>query len=101
MATTLTAQMSLDQSAAQTQWTTTKNTAKTIPDKINAAQATFGLIAVTGAPGPAGTVTFTVTHAQTDAALADLRTVVQQVLDDIDATQAAINALVPTVTSVA
>jgi hypothetical protein len=101
MATTLTATLSLDTTAANAQWTTTKNLAKTIPDKINAAQATFSQIAVTGAPGPSGTVTFTVNHAQTDSALADLRSTVQQVLDDIDATQSAVNALAPTVTNVA
>jgi hypothetical protein len=100
MATTLTAQLSLDQSAAAAQWTATKNVAKTIPDKINAVQSTFALIAVTGSPGAAGTVNFTVSHSDSDAALADLRTTVQTVLDDIDATQADLNALVPIVTQV-
>ena len=95
----LTAQLTLDLSAVQTQWTATKNVAKTVPDKIQAVQATIAGITVAGAPA-GSTVAFTVSHATTDLTLADLRTTVQTLLDDIDLTQSLLNAATPVVTNV-
>jgi hypothetical protein len=95
----LTAQLTLDLSAVQTQWVAAKNVAKVVPDKIQAVQATIGGITVAGAPA-GSTVAFTVSHASTDAALADLRTTVQSLLDGIDQTQLLLNAAAPVVTNV-
>ena len=95
----LTAQLTLDLSTVQTQWAATKNVAKDVPIKIQAVQATISGISVAGAPA-GSTVAFTVTHASTDAALADLRTTVQTLLDDIDQTQSLLNAAAPIVTNV-
>jgi hypothetical protein len=97
---TLTATLNLDLSAAQTQWTATKNAAAALPAKIQAVQATLASITVAGTPGAAGTFTFTVSDAQTIAALADLLTAEQALHDAIVQTQAQLNALVPTVTNV-
>jgi hypothetical protein len=100
VATTLTATLSLDLTAAQTQWTAAKNAAKALPDKVQAVQATLSSITVSGTPGAAGTFTFTVSDAQTVAALADLLTAEQTLHDAIVQTQAQLAALVPTVTGV-
>ena len=97
---TLTATLNLDLSAAQTQWTATKNLAKAIPDKIQAVQVTLSSITVSGTPGAAGTFTFAVSDAQTVAALSDLLTAELALHDAIVQTQAQLNALVPTVTAV-
>ena len=97
---TLTATLNLDTAAVQTQWTATKNLAKALPDKIQAVQATLAGITVSGTPGAAGTFTFTVSDAQTVAALADLLSAELALHDAIVQTQAQLNALVPTVTQV-
>jgi hypothetical protein len=97
---TLTATLNLDLTAAQTQWTTTKQAAAALPALIQAVQATFAGITVAGTPGAAGTFTFTVSDAQTVAALSNLLTAELALHDAIVQTQAQLAALAPTVTQV-
>src|SRR5215813_9457353 len=101
MATTLTATLSLDMTTAQTQWTTTKQAISQLPALAQAVQATLGQISVTGAPGAPGTMTYTVSDAQTTVAVGNLLAAAQSVVDDIKQFQADLDALVPTVTNVA
>ena len=96
----LTAQLTLDLSAAQTQWTAAKNAAKALPDKVQAVQATLAGITVSGTPGAGGTFTFVISDAQTVSTLSDLVIAAQALLDAVNQTQVALAATVPTVTQV-
>jgi hypothetical protein len=98
----LTAQLTLDMSGAQTQFTAVKNAVSALPPLVQAVQATIPSITLTGTAGaPAsGTVTFVVDNAQTDAAVANLLTQATTLRDAVVALQGQLDAMAPVVTSV-
>jgi hypothetical protein len=89
----LTATLTLDLSTCQTRWQAAKQATAALPAKIQAVQATLGGITVQGAPGPAGTMTFTATVTDTATAAADLHAAVQALLAAVEQFQADLASL--------
>lgn len=96
----LTAQLTLDLSAAQATFTAVKNASSGLPAKIQAVQATIPSITVTGTPA-GSSVAFVVDNAQTDAATVDLLTQVTTLRDAVIQLQADLDSMAPVVTNVA
>ncbi|HEY3260371.1 MAG TPA: hypothetical protein VGJ95_08885, partial [Pseudonocardiaceae bacterium] len=84
---------------AQTNWQAVKAGVAALPSKVQAVQATIGLITIAGQPGPGGTVTFVADVTQTQAALADLKATAAGLVDAIGALQAILADLPVTVTA--
>jgi hypothetical protein len=83
-----TTQVTVDLTAAQTQWQAVKQQVASLRSDVEAVQAAFPTVTVTGIAGPSGTVTYTVSAGQVLAAL----TVVHQHAVDLLAAVEALQA---------
>lgn len=93
------AQVTVDLTATQAQWQQVKQHVASLRSDVEAVQAAFPTVTVVGVAGPGGTVTYTVSAAQVQTALAMLRQHAQDVAAQVEALQAGL-ANLPIATAV-